>query len=148
MENQSKPCLKWAGGKTQLLDELLARVPQNYNRYFEPFLGGGALFFALRPERAFLTDINQQLIDTYQVVRDEVDELIEDLKQHVYNEDYFYGVRNVDRTAEFESWSAVKKASRLIYLNKTCYNGLYRVNSKGYFNTPFGSYTNPKIRIL
>ena len=140
-----KPFLKWAGGKGQLLSELLARIPQRFNRYFEPFVGGGALFFGLQPKHALLSDINLDLINTYTVVRDSVEHLIADLSQHVYEKDYFYQIRDTDRSKAFDNWSNVQRASRLIYLNKTCFNGLYRINSKGQFNVPFGRYTNPKI---
>jgi DNA adenine methylase len=142
---QAKPFIKWVGGKTQLLSEITARIPQNFSRYFEPFLGGGALFFYLQPEKSVLIDINEELTNTYQVVRDKVEELITDLKQHIHQQDYYYQIRNIDRSKEYKLWSDVQRASRLIYLNKTCFNGLYRVNSKGQFNTPMGSYKNPKI---
>ncbi len=142
---QAKPFVKWVGGKTQLLSELTARIPRDFSRYFEPFVGGGALFFHLLPEQSILIDINEELTLTYRVIRDRVEELIADLKQHIYEKDYYYQIRNIDRTDEYKSWSAVKRASRLIYLNKTCFNGLYRVNSKGQFNTPIGKYKNPKI---
>lgn len=140
-----KPFLKWAGGKKQLLPELVARVPEEYECYFEPFVGGGAMFFELGPRRAYVLDINTELINCYKVIKSEVDQLIEDLAKHVYEHDYFYAIRNVDRTPEYERWSAVRRASRLIYLNKSCFNGLYRVNSNGQFNVPFGRYKNPKI---
>lgn len=140
-----KPFLKWAGGKGQLVDELLARIPPTFSTYFEPFIGGGALFFSLCPKQAVLFDVNEQLVNTYCVVRDRPEELISNLSQHVYEKDYFYRMRDADRSSDFSSWSTVQKASRFIYLNRTCFNGLYRVNSKGYFNVPFGRYTNPKI---
>lgn len=140
-----KPFVKWVGGKTQLLSELVNRIPGDISRYYEPFVGGGALFFNLQPQRACLTDINPDLVNLYVVVRDKVDELIEDLGRHVYEKEYFYRIRGVDRTLEYGAWTAVQRASRFIYLNKTCYNGLYRVNSKGQFNAPFGRYTNPTI---
>jgi DNA adenine methylase len=140
-----RPFVKWAGGKGQLLPELMARVPKRFNCYVEPFVGGGALFFHLQPEQAVLSDSNPELINLYVVIRDQVEELIEDLGQHVYDREYYYRLRQVDRTPEYDGWSAVEQASRLIYLNKTCYNGLYRVNSKGEFNVPFGRYKNPTI---
>ena len=140
-----RPFVKWVGGKSQLLPELLARVPENYNHYFEPFVGGGALFFALQPQNAKLSDINTELINCYKCVKSNITELIKELEKHIYDKDYFYKMRNVDRTEEYLSWSSTKKAARLIYLNKTCFNGLYRVNSKGQFNTPFGRHSNPKI---
>lgn len=140
-----RPFIKWVGGKTQLLPELVKRVPKTMDRYYEPFLGGGALFFRLQPEQAILTDINSDLVSLYRVIRDSVEALIEDMDQHVYDKDYFYRLRSVDRTSAYKTWTDVQRASRLIYLNKTCYNGLYRVNSKGQFNVPFGRYTNPTI---
>jgi DNA adenine methylase len=140
-----RPFLKWAGGKGQLISELLARLPQRYGRYFEPFLGGGALFFALQPAQGVLLDVNPELVNVYRVVRDELTALLSSLSGHVYDESYFYRMRAADRSADFATWSPVEKASRFIYLNKTCYNGLYRVNSKGMFNVPFGYYRNPTI---
>jgi DNA adenine methylase len=140
-----KPFLKWAGGKTQLLPHLLKRIPKKYDKYFEPFIGGGALFFQLTPSKSYISDINPELINAYQVIKSDVESLIEDLKKHIYNKDYYYELRNVDRTTEFKNWSSVKKASRLIVLNKSCFNGLYRVNSKGHFNVPFGNHKNPKL---
>jgi len=140
-----KPFLKWAGGKSYLLPELICRLPGEFNCYFEPFAGGSALFFAMQPQRALLSDINPELINVYQVVRTDVESLIKDLSSHVYEKDYYYTVRSVDRRSDFKQWSNVKKASRLIFLNKTCFNGLYRVNSRGEFNVPFGRYTNPTI---
>lgn len=140
-----RPFLKWAGGKGQLLAELLARVPSGFNHYFEPFLGGGALFFALQPQRAVLSDLNSELIKAFVAVKNSPTELVNDLKQHHYESDYFYSVRNIDRSPYLDRLTDVQRASRLIFLNKCCYNGLYRVNSKGQFNTPFGKYTNPTI---
>lgn len=140
-----KPFVKWVGGKTQLLPELEKRIPKSFARYYEPFIGGGSLFFRLQPKRACLTDINPDLVNLYTVIRDQVEALIEDLSQHIYEKDYFYQVRGVDRTPEYSTWTDVQRASRFIYLNKTCYNGLYRVNLKGQFNAPFGRYTSPMI---
>lgn len=140
-----RPFIKWVGGKTQLLPELIRRLPKKIKKYHEPFIGGGALFFSIRPSQAVISDINPELINLYEVVRDDVEGLLRDLKKHYYDEKYFYQVRNIDRTEEYLTWSPVKKASRFIFLNKTCYNGLYRVNSKGQFNSPFGKYSNPKI---
>lgn len=140
-----KPFIKWAGGKSQLLPELVRRLPANFNRYFEPFVGGGALYFHLQPAEATLADINSDLINTYTVVRDGVELLIRELQKHRYEKEYFYTLRDVDRRPEFALWGPVRKAARLIYLNKSCFNGLYRVNSKGQFNVPFGKYSNPTI---
>lgn len=144
-EIETSPVLKWAGGKRQLINELTSRMPDTYGRYFEPFIGGGALFFHLKPDNAYISDINPELINVYQVIRNNVDELIENLKSHKNDKDYFFEIRNIDRTPEYSKWSNVEKASRLIFLNRTCFNGLYRVNSKGQFNVPFGGYSNPRI---
>lgn len=137
--------MKWVGGKTQLLPELIKRVPPEINNYYEPFLGGGALFFKLLPKKACLLDINADLINLYQVIRDDLEELIADLRHHVYEKEYYYKMRGIDRTPQYLSLTDIQRASRFIYLNKTCYNGLYRVNSKGEFNVPFGRYTDPTI---
>ncbi|MCB0317982.1 MAG: DNA adenine methylase, partial [Bdellovibrionales bacterium] len=120
-------------------------APNNYHRYYEPFLGGGALFFFLQPEKPFLSDINSSLINTYKTVKEKPSELISDLKKHIYQKEYYYLIRDVDRSGDLKYWTDVEKASRFIYLNKTCFNGLHRVNSKGQFNTPFGKYKNPTI---
>lgn len=145
LKEETYPIVKWVGGKRQLMFELLKNMPENYNRYFEPFIGGGALFFKLQPENAYISDMNEELISLYQVVRDNVDELINDLQKHDISKEYFMEIRNIDRTEEYKNWSNVKKASRFIYLNRTCFNGMYRVNSKGEFNVPFGHYKNPRI---
>lgn len=140
-----KPFLKWAGGKRQLIPELKNHMPDAYNNYYEPFIGGGALLFNLQPKKAIISDSNQELISCYGVIRDSLDELIEDLRQHRNEEEYFYKVREWDRKDSFKSKTPVQKASRIIFLNKTCYNGLFRVNSQGQFNAPFGRYKNPNI---
>lgn len=145
LKQETYPIVKWVGGKRQLMFELLKNMPQNYNRYFEPFIGGGALFFELQPDNAYISDMNEELINLYQVVRDNVDELITDLQKHNISKEYFMEIRNIDRTEDYENWSDVQKASRFIYLNRTCFNGMYRVNSKGEFNVPFGHYKNPRI---
>lgn len=137
----AKPILKWAGGKTQMLGELLPRVPKTYGRYIEPFFGGGALFFSLKPDRAIIADSNPELINMYLQVAHHVDDVIECLQKYENTSEMFYEVRSLD-------WQMLPKdeaAARTIYLNKTCFNGLYRVNRNGQFNTPFGKYKNPKI---
>jgi DNA adenine methylase len=138
---QVKPVLKWAGGKQQLLDVLLPQVPPSYNRYIEPFFGGGALFFALKPRNAIIADSNPELINLYKVIANNVTELISILKEMKNDEKFFYEIRALDPS----TLSNVEQAARTIYLNKTCFNGLYRVNRKGQFNTPFGYYKNPTI---
>ena len=138
---KAKPILKWAGGKTQLLGELCAKVPPRYGKYIEPFFGGGALFFALAPERAVLADSNPELINMYRAVAADAEQVIAHLEQYENTSEHFYEVRALD----WEQLSPVEAAARTIFLNKTCFNGLYRVNQKGQFNVPFGRYKNPKI---
>nr|WP_017727746.1 DNA adenine methylase [Halalkalibacterium ligniniphilum] len=142
--NTAQPFLKWAGGKRQLLPEIQKYIPSNFQTYYEPFVGAGAVLFGLQPKNAIINDINSELINTYQVIKNNVDELIEELKKHKNESDYFYEIRNWDRTDEYAQRTAIQKASRIIYLNKTCFNGLYRVNRKGQFNVPFGKYKDPK----
>jgi DNA adenine methylase len=140
-----KPFLQWAGGKRQLLHEIRKYIPNNINTYYEPFIGAGAVLFDLKPTVAVINDFNTELIDCYDVIKNSVYELIEDLKKHINTKEYYYNIRNIDRTAEYQNFTKVEKASRLIYLNKTCFNALYRVNSKGYYNTPFADRKNPLI---
>ena len=140
-----QPFLKWAGGKRQLLKDIRRWIPKNIGTYYEPFLGGGALLFDLQPSKAIVNDSNSQLIEVYEVIRDDVNELIEELRQHKNNSEHYYEVRELDRKSNFSELSKVRKAARIIYLNKTCYNGLFRVNSQGQFNVPFGKYRNPEI---
>ncbi|GAH67740.1 unnamed protein product, partial [marine sediment metagenome] len=119
---------------------------KKFNKYIEPFVGGGAVFFYLLPEKAILIDINQELINTYKVIKNNVSELIRSLKKHKNEREYYYKIRSIDRNLEeFKKWPDIEKASRTIYMNRCCYNGLYRVNSKGQFNVPFGRYKNPKF---
>lgn len=136
-----RPIVKWAGGKSQLLAELSSRTPDGYSRYFEPFGGSAALLFHLQPSTATLADANDELMNCYRVVRDDVESLITDLSGHKNDADYFYAMRAIDPSTLDE----VTRASRFIYLNRTCFNGLYRVNRRGQFNTPFGAYRNPRI---
>jgi len=141
--------VKWAGGKGQLLRSLEKHFPKTFGTYYEPFLGGGAVFFYLVDKRhrfnAVLSDINSELIVAYRIIKEQVEDLIMQLKNHekqykLEPEEYYYHVRN-----DHEPSGDVERAARLIFLNKTCYNGLYRVNKKGKFNVPFGRYKNPKI---
>jgi len=143
-----KPFVKWAGGKRQLIPILSENLPQTISTYFEPFLGGGALLFHILSERdgqiCRISDLNSDLVLTYIIIRDKPDELIYSLKNHAkrYQKDsksYYYSIR------ESNPRSAIEKTSRLLFLNRTCFNGLYRVNSKGKFNVPLGRYTNPNI---
>lgn len=146
--NKTAPILKWAGGKRQLLTQILPHIPNDYNRYFEPFLGAGAVLFELQPKRATINDTNAELINVYQVIKDNPDELIKLLKEYdkQHCKDFYYNIRDIDRdSVKFQKLSEVEKASRTIYLNRTCYNGLYRVNSAGCFNTPMGHNTTIQI---
>lgn len=144
------PFLKWAGGKRQLLSQMTSYFPQNFNNYIEPFVGGGAVFFYLSrkkllKKKVIVIDINPDLINCYRVIKNNVEDLIKSLEKHKNEKVYYYTIRGVDRTKEFENWTDVEKASRIIYMNRCCYNGLYRVNSKGQFNVPFGKYKNPQF---
>lgn len=142
------PILKWVGGKRQLLHEIIPLIPEKVTTYVEPFVGGGAVLFEYQPKKAVINDLNEELINVYRVIKDSPEELIKLLIKHKEknSEEYFYQIRALDREDNFlEKYSNVERAARTIYLNKTCYNGLYRVNSKGQFNTPFGLYKNPKI---
>lgn len=129
-----KPFLKWAGGKTQLLNELHKYVPNNFNKYIEPFIGGGAMFFSLNPHESIIADSNEELVITYRQVKDAVEEIIQHLETFEHNEEFYYNLRSLDPSKLEHSY----RAARLIYLNKTCFNGLYRVNKKGQFNVPYG----------
>lgn len=136
-----RPFLKWAGGKAQLIQQYLPHFPRRFDTYYEPFLGGGAIFFHLLPAQAILTDINPELVNVYCCIRDRVETVISLLQQHQQQhcQDYYYHMRSTVGQTEIE------KAARLIYLNKTCFNGLYRENSKGEFNVPMGRYKAPKV---
>ncbi len=143
----ARPFIKWAGGKGRLIEQYKPFLPVDYDCYHEPFLGGGALFFHLAPQlaaqgrKAFLSDLNPELVNVYRCVKEQVEPLIEQLAQHQeqHQKTYYYTVRSQLET------TPVRRAARFIYLNKTCFNGLYRENSKGLFNVPIGRYKNPKI---
>ena len=139
------PFLKWVGGKRQLMTEIEPLLPTRISTYYEPFVGGGAVFLHTQPKKAVINDYNSELINVYETIRDNVDALIAHLAIHENNSEYFYQIRALDRQEGFNELSKVERASRVIYLNKTCFNGLYRVNSSGEFNTPFGRYKNPNI---
>lgn len=145
MTNNLKPIIKWAGGKRQLYHEIKKYIPLDFNTYYEPFVGGGAVLFNLAPRSAVVNDSNTELINLYNVVKskDKLEQLITSLKEHKNTEDYYYKLREQDRNDSYARKSDIEKASRFIFLNKTGYNGLYRVNSKGHFNVPFGKYKNP-----
>ncbi|WEV54672.1 DNA adenine methylase [Leuconostocaceae bacterium ESL0723] len=142
-----KPFVKWAGGKRQLLPEIEQYVPRDIKKYYEPFVGGGAVLFDLQPAKATINDFNGELTNAYESVKDNVDELIAELKehQHSHSEEHYYEVRLWDRDGTLEEVSNVQRAARFIYLNRTGYNGLFRVNRKGQNNVPFGRYKNPTI---
>ena len=140
------PVVKWVGGKRQLLDEITPLLPNRISSYCEPFLGGGAVLFSIQPSKAIVNDLNEDLITVYRVIKDDLDALIQSLEKHENTSDYFYAIRDTDRDKDaYQAMPDVEKASRLIYLNKTCFNGLFRVNSAGEFNSPFGHYKNPNI---
>lgn len=140
------PVVKWVGGKRQLLEEITQRLPKRVTTYCEPFLGGGAVLFSLQPKNAIVNDLNADLMLVYEVIRDNVELLIAALEKHENTAEYFYNLRDLDRDKDaYREMSVVDRASRIIYLNKTCYNGLFRVNSSGEFNSPFGHYKNPNI---
>jgi len=148
----ARPFLKWAGGKRQSVPFLQQHLPSRFNRYIEPMVGAGALFFSLTESERLqgemiIADINPELINVYRVIRDKLPKLIALLKKHKekHSKRYFSLVRAVDRDPAFWTWNDVERAARFIYLNKTCFNGLYRVNSRGEFNVPFGDYSNPAI---
>jgi len=141
----TQPFLKWAGGKRQLLPFLKTHLPSRYNTYYEPFIGAGALLFDLQPAKAVINDVNPELINCYHVIKDLSTDLVEDLKKHQNTKAHFYKTRELDRSEAYQLLSPVERASRIIYLNKTCFNGLFRVNRQGQFNVPFGRYKNPNI---
>lgn len=140
------PFLKWVGGKRQLVPEISKFIPSGTQRLIEPFMGGGAVFFASNYPQGWLNDVNPELVNCYQIVKDQPAALIESLAQHIYEKAYYLKIRALDRTPSgLNALSAVERASRFIYLNRTGFNGMYRVNAKGQFNVPFGRYTNPRI---
>ena len=142
-----QPILKWVGGKRQLIKEISPLIPRNISTYVEPFVGGGAVLFNVQPKRAIINDLNEELINTYRVIKNYPEELIQKLMYHNENnnEEYFYNLRALDRDVKYKNIGEISRAARIIYLNKTCYNGLYRVNSSGFFNTPYGKYKSPNI---
>lgn len=137
----ARPFLKWAGGKKQLLPHILPVLPRKFGRYYEPFVGGGAVFFALTPPQAALSDVNGDLIDTYRALQRHVEAVIAGLASLDNDPDTFYCLRAMSP----RSLSLPARAARFIYMNRTCYNGLYRVNRGGAFNVPFGRYARPTI---
>ena len=142
-----QPFTKWTGGKRQLLGELRSYMPETYGRYFEPFVGGGALFFDLAPEKAVINDFNEELINAYRQIKNNPAELINLLIKHKENnsKDYYLELRSADRDGRISRMTGVERAARILYILRVDFNGLYRVNSKNQFNVPYGRYKNPKI---
>ena len=146
-QTKAQPFLKWAGGKRQLLPAIKAHLPAKYTEYYEPFIGAGAVLLALQPASSTINDTNSELVNCYQVIKEQPQKLLELCQQHQEHnsKEYYYQLRQQDRQPDFEHRSAVERAARIIYLNKTCFNGLYRVNKSGQFNVPYGKYKNPTI---
>ncbi len=142
-----QPFLKWAGGKRQLLPVIKKFIPLKYTHYYEPFVGAGAVLFSIQPPKAVINDTNSELINCYRMIRDKPEELLTLCQQHKNSnsKEHYYELRAQDRSDDFKALSPVVKAARIIYLNKTCFNGLFRVNSSGQFNVPYGNYSNPSI---
>lgn len=140
------PVVKWVGGKRQLLKIIRRQIPRKIDNYCEPFVGGGAVLFDLQPKNAIINDLNWELMNVYETINNNIGELISDLKNHKNESEYYYKMRELDRDKQnYNELDNILKASRILYLNKTCYNGLFRVNNAGEFNTPFGKYKNPNI---
>jgi DNA adenine methylase len=143
------PVIKWVGGKRQLLPIIKQYIPKEYNTYFEPFVGGGALLFDLQPKKAAINDLNFDVYNLYKVIRDNPQELIDTLEQFKNTEEDFYKIRSWDRIENWQlNYTPVQIAARMLYLNRTCYNGLYRLNSKGQFNSPYGHYRSVSFNNL
>lgn len=143
----AQPFLKWAGGKRQLLSVIKEFQPTKYTQYYEPFVGAGAVLFFMQPKKSTINDTNSELINCYRVIKDHPEELLAQIQQHKEqnSQEYYYRLREQDRRNDFKNLSTVERAARIIYLNKTCFNGLFRVNSHGQFNVPYGKYSNPVI---
>lgn len=148
LKTKIQPFVAWAGGKTQLLSEIKQEISRagKFETYYEPFVGGGAVFFDLLPQKAIINDDNHELINTYRIIRDNPNELISELKKYQNTAKDFYCIRAWDRKPDYFKLSNVKKAARFIFLNKTCFNALYRVNHKGYFNSAYGK--REKVQIV
>ena len=147
MGKDLKPFTKWVGGKRQLLPELIELLPSSFGGYYEPFIGGGALFFELAPKQAVINDNNKELVLAYQVIKTDVELLIDELKKHRDNnsKEYYLDLRSADRDGRIYQMTDVERAGRILYMLRVNFNGLYRVNSKNQFNVPYGRYKNPKI---
>jgi len=140
-----KPFVKWAGGKRQLLPQIEQFIPASFGTYYEPFLGGGAVLFHLQPERCVVNDVNTEIINVYQAIKNDVDTLLDILKSYKNESEFYYEIRKWDRLPKYAKMTETERAARVIYLNKTCFNGLFRVNRQGQFNVPFGKYKKPNI---
>lgn len=140
-----KPFLRWLGGKRRILPEIKKRMPKSYKGYFEPFIGGGALFFAENPTHGYIGDFNPEVANTYNVIKHQPQALLNELATHENTEKYFYTLRNIDRGDEFKSLTDVQRAARFVYLNRTCFNGMCRMNRRGEFNMSYGYLKNPTI---
>ena len=147
VNKELQPFTKWTGGKRKLLPIIKSLMPDNYTNYFEPFVGGGALFFELAPQQALINDFNTELINCYQQIKEHPDQLITLLQPHQEKntKDYYLDLRSVDRDGRIEQMTGVEKAARIMYMLRVDFNGLYRVNAKNQFNVPYGRYKNPKI---
>ena len=156
---KAKPFVKWAGGKRSIIDKLIKLVPDDYKTYYEPFVGGGALLFELQPKKAVINDYNSELMNVYECIKDEdkFSNMCNELNKHETNhsEEYYYKIRDLDKNKDkFNKLDDYKRAARTIYLNKACFNGLYRVNSKNEFNVPSGkkskvnTYDGPNLGII
>ena len=143
----AQPFLKWAGGKRQLLPAIKEYLPKKFTQYYEPFVGAGAVLFSLQPRKSVINDTNSELINCYRVIKENPEELLNLCQQHreKNSKEHYYWLREQDRKNDFKDRNSVERAARIIYLNKTCFNGLFRVNSSGQFNVPYGNYTNPLI---
>lgn len=143
----AQPFLKWAGGKRQLIPVIKKFIPLNYTYYYEPFVGAGAVLFTLQPKKAVINDTNRELINCYKVIKEKPEELLQLCQDHKErnSKEHYYELRAQDRDDDFKYLDSVARAARIIYLNKTCFNGLFRVNSSGQFNVPYGNYANPSI---
>ncbi|MFC3928563.1 DNA adenine methylase [Streptococcus caprae] len=142
-----QPFTKWTGGKRQLLPVIKSLMPDDYNNYFEPFIGGGAVFFDLIPKKATINDFNSELINCYHQIKDNPEKLIELLTEHQKNnsKEYYLELRSADRDDRINDMTNTERAARIMYMLRVDFNGLYRVNSKNQFNVPYGRYKNPKI---
>lgn len=141
---QAKPFVKWVGGKRQLIKQLELLFPKNFNNYYEPFIGGGAVFFNVQKKQSFLSDINEELINVYQTIKTQPKKLIQFLEKLEFTKECYLEIRSWDRVPNWtKKYNEIQRAGRFIYLNRTCFNGLHRVNSRGEFNVPMGAYKNP-----